>query len=161
MLVTHISVAGVTADSPISLEPINVIAVEQSEQQDAEIAQSNDVDEAQADKEGSNKGLTTDEIVRAYFADSPEMYDVAWCESRVRQYKENGSVLRGYVDSNDVGVMQINERYHLERAEELGYNIYSLEGNLAYAKLLYEDQGLQPWSASKPCWSGRSQIAQR
>ena len=34
----------------------------------------------------------------------------------------------------DVGVMQINEDYHLDTAQSLGMNIYSIDGNLAYAR---------------------------
>ncbi|MEX0930467.1 MAG: hypothetical protein WDZ79_02180 [Candidatus Paceibacterota bacterium] len=152
MLVTHISVAGITAESPISLTPVNAAGEREPATVVAQEAQL--VTDESAEK-------TVKEVVRAYFADAPEMYSVAWCESRVRHFKEDGTLLRGYVDHNDVGVMQINERYHLKRSKELGYNIYSLEGNLAYARVLYEDQGLQPWSASKPCWSQRNHLAQR
>jgi len=99
-------------------------------------------------------------IVKTYFRDNPIMYEVAFCESTLRHYNRDGSLLRGHVDPRDVGVMQINEGYHLEHSEKLGYDIHTLEGNLAYAKYLYEKYGLQPWSASKPCWSKRH-IAQK
>ncbi len=48
--------------------------------------------------------------------------------------------------------MQINEKYHLKRSQTLGYDIYTLTGNLAYAKRLYEEEGTKPWKASAPCW---------
>ena len=54
-----------------------------------------------------------------------------------------------------MGVMQINERYHLLTAEKLGYNIHTLEGNVGYAKYLYEKFGSDPWSASSKCWKGK------
>gem|GEM_PF-1054695 len=98
--------------------------------------------------------------VYAYFADIPEMIYVAQCESTFRHYGSDGEVLRGNVVSADVGVMQINEYYHLDRASSLGYNVHTLEGNLGYARFLYEEQGLQPWSASKPCWSSKHAVAQ-
>lgn len=98
--------------------------------------------------------------VYAYFADIPEMIYVAQCESTFRHYGADGNVLRGNVVSADVGVMQINEYYHLDRAVSLGYDIQTLEGNLGYARFLYEEQGLQPWSASKPCWSSKHAVAQ-
>lgn len=97
--------------------------------------------------------------VYAYFADIPEMIYVAECESTFRHYGSDGSVLRGNMVSADVGVMQINEFYHYDRALSLGYDIHTLEGNLNYARYLYEQQGLQPWSASKPCWSSKHAVA--
>jgi hypothetical protein len=80
------------------------------------------------------------------------MVHIAACESRDRQYEPNGSVFRGVVNDKDVGVMQINEKYHGKRANSLGIDIYSLEGNMEYAKLLYEEQGSQPWNSSSACW---------
>jgi hypothetical protein len=65
----------------------------------------------------------------------------------------SGSVVRGRVNSKDVGLMQINESYHLERATALGFDIHSLEGNMAYARYLFAKEGYQPWSASSKCWT--------
>jgi len=90
--------------------------------------------------------------LREHFADTPLLIEIARCESTFMHYKD-GEVVRGRVDNADVGVMQINERYHLETAEKLGYDIHTIDGNMAYAKYLYEKSGAQPWSASKPCWS--------
>ncbi len=95
---------------------------------------------------------TVEELVREYFKDNPELVAVAWCESRFRQFDGAGEIHRGIVNSNDIGVMQINTTYHAERAHSLGIDLYTLEGNMAYAKYLYESEGLQPWSASEPCW---------
>lgn len=100
------------------------------------------------------KKITTEEYVRNYFSDTPILAEVARCESTFRQTDKGGKVLRGEVDRNDVGIMQINERYHLEKAKELGYDIYTLEGNMAYAKeVLYKKQGTKAWLASSPCWT--------
>jgi len=95
---------------------------------------------------------TLREYVENYFADAPIMAEIAWCESRFRQYDKHGSVFRGVVNSKDVGVMQVNEHYHLDTAEKLGIDLYSIEGNLEYARYLYEKEGVQPWISSKPCW---------
>lgn len=81
------------------------------------------------------------------------MAEVARCESTFRHYMGDGSVLQGHVDPDDTGAMQINKRYHLQSAEKMGLNINVLEDNLKYGRHLYENQGLQPWSASKHCWS--------
>lgn len=91
-------------------------------------------------------------IVRDYFSDIPIMVQVARCESTFRHTLADGSVLRGYVDSADTGVMQINKRYHAATAKELGLNLEDIYDNMAYARYLYEKQGTQPWSASSPCW---------
>lgn len=90
--------------------------------------------------------------LREHFADTPILVEIARCESTFMHYKD-GEVVRGKVDNADVGVMQINERYHLETAEKLGYDIHTIDGNMAYAKYLYEKSGSKPWNASKPCWS--------
>lgn len=82
-----------------------------------------------------------------------ELHYVGFCESGNRQFNEDGTVLRGVINSQDVGKYQINEYYHLEESKRLGYDIYTEEGNTDYAIYLYETQGLQPWVWSKPCWS--------
>ncbi len=91
-------------------------------------------------------------IVKTYFNKYPVLAEIAFCESTMRHYDSKGNVLRGKVDNADVGVMQINRRYHAETAEKLGYDLMSVEGNLGYALYLYKAQGTRPWNASKPCW---------
>lgn len=91
-------------------------------------------------------------VVEAFFADIPAMIEVARCESQFRHTLKDGSVLRGRVDNRDTGVFQINTYYHGETAEKLGLDVENLVDNMRYARNLYERQGLQPWSASKPCW---------
>ena len=95
---------------------------------------------------------TTEEIVKDYFSDAPIMVEIARCESTFRQTNSKGEVLRGIANSRDVGVMQINERYHGETAERMNVDIYSMDGNLEYARHLYEKQGTKPWKASEKCW---------
>jgi hypothetical protein len=96
--------------------------------------------------------MSTEQYVRQYFSDIPIMIQVAKCESHFRQLDPDGDVHRGVVDSEDVGVMQINEHYQLATAEKENYNIYTLEGNTAYARELYEKEGTAPWSSSEACW---------
>ncbi len=103
--------------------------------------------------------LTTQDKVEHYFSDIPVMIDVARCESHFRQHDKNGKVLRGKITPADVGVMQINERFHLKESQKLGYDIYSLEGNMAYARYLYEKQGARPWLASSKCWAKYQELA--
>ena len=101
--------------------------------------------------------VTTDrksleKYLRENYADTPMLLEIARCESTFTHYDKNGDVIRGRVNSADVGLMQINEKYHLETAEKLGLDIHTVEGNVNYAKYLYDNEGVQPWSASSPCW---------
>ena len=91
--------------------------------------------------------------LEANFADTPILIEIARCESEFRQFDKDGKLVRGRVDNADVGVMQINERYHLETAKKMGLNIHTVEGNVAYAKYLYNKSGSTPWNASSACWS--------
>ncbi len=92
------------------------------------------------------------EYVSTYFADAPIMVAIAQCESRFMQFNSDGSVHRGEINDQDVGVMQINEYYHAEVAKKLGLNLYSIQGNVAYGRYLYDKEGTKPWNSSKPCW---------
>jgi hypothetical protein len=91
--------------------------------------------------------------LRKAYKNEPILVDIARCESQFQQFDKNSNVIRGRVNKYDIGVMQINEKYHAESAVKLGINIYTVEGNVAFAKHLYEESGTQPWSASKSCWS--------
>lgn len=95
----------------------------------------------------------TEEIVDNYFSDIPIMSDIAYCESRYRQYDSNGGLLRGIVNNSDVGIMQINEYYHLEDSQRLGVDIHTVDGNMEFARHLYNTQGVQPWKSSSHCWN--------
>lgn len=97
----------------------------------------------------------TEAVVREYFSDIPVMVQVARCESTFRHTLADGTVLRGYVDNRDTGVMQINTYYHGKTAAKMNLDLEDIQDNMAYARHLYETQGTQPWSASRPCW-GRS-----
>jgi hypothetical protein len=94
----------------------------------------------------------TEVAVRSYFADIPVMIEVARCESEFRHQLTDGSILRGRIDPADTGVMQINKRYHEATATAMQIDLDDLQGNLDYARHLYETQGTRPWSASMPCW---------
>jgi hypothetical protein len=100
-----------------------------------------------------NKNYSLKQKVKNFTSDKPLMAEIASCESHNRQYAKDGSVLRGRVNNKDVGLFQINEYYHLERSKKLGYDIYSVEGNMAYARRLFNEEGPIPWSSSAPCWS--------
>ena len=106
-----------------------------------------------------NQPLTLEEYVRLYYYDTPILAEIARCESRFRHTGEDGKVIRGEASREDVGVMQINEFYHEERAEKLGLNLHTLQGNLMYAKWLYGKEGGAPWFASSKCWQSKDMLA--
>ena len=102
---------------------------------------------------------SVEEYVRGYFSSKPIMAKIAWCESKFKHFGTNGDIIRGEINASDVGVMQINEFYHSKTADRLGYNLYSLNGNLLYADYLFAKEGTAPWFASSNCWSRENQIA--
>lgn len=114
-----------------------------------------------ASKKEITEVLTTQDKVEQYFSDLPIMIDIARCESRFRQHNKNGDVLRGELTPADVGVMQVNEKFHLKESKKLGYDIHTLEGNMAYARYLYQKQGARPWLASSSCWAKYRELAKK
>ncbi|MFZ2770050.1 MAG: hypothetical protein WAZ50_02915 [Minisyncoccia bacterium] len=95
--------------------------------------------------------------VSDYFEDIPILARIASCESHNRQYDSNGNVLRGEKNKHDIGVMQINELYHLDDSLDQKLDIYTIEGNVAFARHIYEKQGAKPWMSSSACWSKYTQ----
>lgn len=92
---------------------------------------------------GPNDGVEA--LVRAAFADAPEMIGVAKCESGFRQFGPDGTVLRGGSGKGYLGVFQIGERVHAARALAQGHDLMTAEGNIAYAKAMHATQGTTPW----------------
>lgn len=82
---------------------------------------------------------------------APGLVPICHCESGSTQFNKDGTVLRGRVNPQDVGICQINLKYHSQAAEEQGIDLFTLEGNITYANRLYASQGAQPWSASASC----------
>ena len=105
--------------------------------------------------------MTIEERVREFYTDAPVLSDIAFCESSFRHFDKSGRVIRGKVNKGDVGVMQINEYYHKEKAETLGMDIKTLDGNLLYAKYLYDKEGVSPWGSSAKCWQKSERFAKK
>lgn len=81
------------------------------------------------------------------------MLKIANCESRLQQFNTDGSVKRGIENDKDIGIFQINETYWLTSSKKLGFNIFTLEGNIEMAFWIADHYGTQPWDWSKGCWS--------
>lgn len=86
------------------------------------------------------------------FPNTPVMVEVARCESGLRHYVGDGTVLRGGLGGKMMGLFQLHETYHRAPARAMGLNIDTLAGNLLYAKHLYAQEGLMPWRSSAHCW---------
>lgn len=99
---------------------------------------------------GANLGIQ--HAVEQQFPDAPIMLQVANCESRLRQFNSDGSVVHGTVHYADSGVFQINKSVHGPTAKKLGINLDTMEGNVQFARHLYEQEGTQPWASSRGCW---------
>jgi hypothetical protein len=90
--------------------------------------------------------------VKQYFADIPVMPMIAKCESGFRQYGSNRLPLFDPSYSM-IGVFQVSAA-HLPEALGMGMDVTTLEGNMAYARTLYQSGGTDPWLDSFNCWGG-------
>ena len=90
-------------------------------------------------------------LITKTFPDAPVMLCIAQAESQLRQYQD-GEVLRGSYNPQDRGLYQINEHYHLANSKSLGYDIYTVKGNIAYARYLYDRNGTRDWNWSRDKW---------
>jgi hypothetical protein len=105
-------------------------------------------------------GLNVDveAAVRTHFAETPVMIEIARCESKFRQYSDSGDPLYGGYQGKMVGVFQVYSDIHASFARSIGMDIETLDGNLAYAKYLYEREGTKPWLSSRSCWEQATSI---
>ena len=92
------------------------------------------------------------EMSTHYGVDGALALEIARCESRLQQVREDGSLVRGRKNPADVGVFQINEKYHLERSRAEGFDIYTPAGNIGYAMWLMARNGNRDWHWSENCW---------
>ena len=80
--------------------------------------------------------------------------DIAQCESGGRQFDDQGNLVTN-PKSSAIGKYGIMASLHEERAKSLGHDIRTLEGNEAYARVLYKENGLKDWEESRHCWEKR------
>jgi hypothetical protein len=91
-----------------------------------------------------------EQMVKAAFLDAPVMIEVAHCESNFRQFTDAGTVLRGGGSGGMIGVFQFYEAIHSASALRLGFDINTAEGNIGYAKHVYQREGAKPWASCVP-----------
>ena len=94
--------------------------------------------------------VAVEKRVRDYFVDVPVMVEIARCESKFRQFTDSGAVLRGGAGGGMIGVFQFYEQVHAKPALLFGFDLATVEGNLSYARQLYERSGTTPWNACVP-----------
>lgn len=96
------------------------------------------------------------EEIRNTFPERPNTFvRIAGCESsgdpeHIDSSKRAFNPTNG---SNDTGIFQLSQLYHGKRMKELHLDPWDVEDNIKFARMLYEENGLDPWTASKPCWS--------
>jgi hypothetical protein len=94
----------------------------------------------------------------------PELERACSCESwgdpnkEPREFDDNGSVLSGYPHAADIGACQINTDVWASKAAALRDDLNTLQGNVDFAKWLYSEQGMKPWTASAQCWQSKTAL---
>jgi hypothetical protein len=83
----------------------------------------------------------------------PVLQRIAQCESHGQHWTRDGKLLRGTRNRHDTGLFQINVIVWGKKAQELGYDIRTLEGNEHMARYLFEHYGSVPWQSSAACWN--------
>ena len=87
--------------------------------------------------------------IKETFPDAPIMLEVARCESSFKPDAHNP-----INESYDNGIFQISDKYHKETYTAMGLtDMTDVDQNLKYARHLYDENGLQDWSASRNCWN--------
>ncbi|MGB3922274.1 MAG: hypothetical protein WBL19_03350 [Minisyncoccia bacterium] len=89
---------------------------------------------------------------------SPEATLAIICETESPEghRDDNGDVItnKNTDGTIDIGKCQINSQ-HEERAKSEGYDIWTEEGNEAFAKVLFDESGTTPWNASRDRWGDK------
>jgi hypothetical protein len=91
------------------------------------------------------------EEIHNVFPDAPIMERVAKCEG-IKNGKLDPDVVNPTNDSYDTGIFQISMLYHGDRIKAMGLDMTDVIDNLHFARILYDESGLQPWEASRHCW---------
>ena len=83
----------------------------------------------------------------------PVMHRIAQCESRGQHWTKQGRVVRGTQNRHDTGLFQINSIVWGKKAQALGYDLHTPEGNTRMARYLFDNYGSVPWQSSAACWN--------
>jgi len=86
----------------------------------------------------------------------PVLQRIAQCESQGQHWTKDGKVKRGKRNPHDTGLFQINTVVWQKKAETLGYDLRTPEGNAQMARYLFAQYGSVPWQTSAACWNRTS-----
>ena len=90
--------------------------------------------------------LSVEAKILEAFPDAPIMVEVARCESQLNPLADRGNL------NVDVGLFQINQ-VHLRTLDSLGLDRRNIDDNITYARILYDESGLNAWYKSRDCWA--------
>jgi hypothetical protein len=65
---------------------------------------------------------------------------------------ESGLIEDAISPTNDGGLFQLNWSAHGSELTRRGIDRLDADQNIAYARELYDRDGLQPWYMSRSCW---------
>lgn len=90
-----------------------------------------------------------------------ELIPVCSCESNGKpngiptHYEQDGiTVLRGKLNNDDIGMCQINLKWHKEVSIKMGLDLFKEEDNIIYANFLFDTRGFKDWGWSNHCHHG-------
>jgi len=90
----------------------------------------------------TTKEKTIEQKIRDTFPEDPETaLKIAKCESNFIPTAKS--------PTNDHGLMQINLTVHSGRVKEMGIDVYDVDDNLRFARLLYDESKWKPWVCRK------------
>jgi len=106
--------------------------------------------------------------VKMWWVGYPMLKRACSCESwgnpdkEPRQFREDGTLLIGYPNPNDVGACQINLPIWGEKAKEMGLDVINnFFDNITMAKYILSVQGMDAWKYSRKCWSVEKLIVEK
>ena len=106
-------------------------------------------------KEVDYKALLKQEVERQGLTNRDYLIleKIAQAESGFKHFDNNNNVLRGKINNLDMGLFQINLRYHQKQAENMNLNLELISDNIKYAVWLYSKENTKPWNWSKKDWN--------
>ena len=106
------------------------------------------VEGAEATKEELDVNSVEERIRQVFPEETKEMIRIFKCESSLRQWNSDGSVVTGKL--GEKGLAQIYVKVHKTWLKEKGIDVDTLEGNLEAARFLYDTKrGKNHWSCHK------------
>ena len=90
--------------------------------------------------------------LKSTFPEAPYMIYIANCESTGLVHRTNGKLLPNASGGSDRGVLQIHMDTHGTEIRKRGLNIEKNQDYFAFARILFDQSGINPWNSSKHCW---------